>query len=247
MIVFAATCNRQNYFGKYLKDFIHIYMINNRSQIVAIVDSGIGGVSILKQLIKKYKSGNFIYFADNLNMPYGNKSKKWLTNRMDEIIYTLKRKYHADQIIIACNTASSCIGKNQYNNVIPMEFDKTLTYFATNLTKQNMKDLNVVADKTLAQQIENNIFNEKNLDIIIKEHVFINNLNKINKFVLGCTHYELVKPIFEKHCPNSFVINNSSLIINSIKIEEGFGYNISIVLTKKDLDFENKILKLLKI
>ena len=43
-----------------------------KPKVIAIIDSGIGGVSVLKQLTNKHGGGNFIYFADNLYMPYGN-------------------------------------------------------------------------------------------------------------------------------------------------------------------------------
>ena len=45
------------------------------SNSIAIIDSGIGGISVLKALINKFGTGNYIYYADNLYMPYGNKSK----------------------------------------------------------------------------------------------------------------------------------------------------------------------------
>ena len=84
-------------------------MLKGKNPTIAIVDSGIGGVSVLKQLIAKYNGGNFIYFADNLYMPYGNKNKIWLKNRIEEIIGILQDRYNVDYIIIACNTASSVL------------------------------------------------------------------------------------------------------------------------------------------
>ena len=68
-------------------------MLNCQNPTIAIVDSGIGGVSILRQLIAKHNAGNFIYYADNLNMPYGNKKQKWIKHRMDTIIKELQTKY----------------------------------------------------------------------------------------------------------------------------------------------------------
>ena len=87
-------------------------MKNDVCDTIAILDSGIGGISILKQLIKKYKAGNYIYFADNQFMPYGNKDKVFVKDRVNEIIEFLKTRYKANKIIIACNTASTCLYGN---------------------------------------------------------------------------------------------------------------------------------------
>ena len=43
---------------------------------IGIFDSGIGGISILEKLINSLPYENFIYLADNINCPYGDKSKK---------------------------------------------------------------------------------------------------------------------------------------------------------------------------
>ena len=67
-------------------------MLNQQNPTIAIIDSGIGGISILRQLIKRYKAGNYLYFADNLFMPYGNKTKVWLNKRIDSIIKELQNK-----------------------------------------------------------------------------------------------------------------------------------------------------------
>ena len=146
-------------------------MLNKLNPTIAVIDSGIGGVSILRQLIEKYKCGNFIYFADNLNMPYGNKSKLWVKNRMDQIISILQEKYKVDYIIIACNTASASIDVNNYKNVEVMQFNQNLTYFATELTKKNLNNIKVIADKNLAKEIEKNIFNARVLELTIKRHI----------------------------------------------------------------------------
>ena len=97
-------------------------MIFSKNDTVAIIDSGIGGVSVLNIIIKKYKAGNYIYFADNEFMPYGNKTKQQISNRINKIIKYLKDNYNATKFIIACNTASSCI--NSTDSIFCMNFNK---------------------------------------------------------------------------------------------------------------------------
>lgn len=221
-------------------------MSNCQNPTIAIVDSGIGGVSVLRQLIEKYNAGNYIYYADNLYMPYGNKNQKWLKSRMDTIINELQNNYKVDYIIIACNTASANIEAEKYRNVIIMSFENNLNYFATKLTQKSLKGKNVIADRTLAKLIENNIFHNQKLNIIIKKHIEKHGLNKLNSFVLGCTHYELVKTIFEKYCPNTKIINNSYFVLNEINfVNLQKELNVVVMLSKQNEKLKEKILMLI--
>ncbi|MBQ9795865.1 MAG: hypothetical protein IJW36_02785 [Clostridia bacterium] len=222
-------------------------MFKSLNPTIAIIDSGIGGVSILKQLISKFNGGNYIYFADNLHMPYGNKNKAWLTKRVKTLIRCLQVKYNADYVIVGCNTASTVVKAQEFKNVKTMEFRSGYVYFATKLTQKNIKNLNVIADYSLAQQIEKFILNEKKLQMLVKRHIKQHNLMCETEFVLGCTHYELVKALFEKYCPKSTVISNSSFIVNSIDLNiKSEETNVVTILSKKDDDLNNKILKILR-
>ena len=221
-------------------------MLNQQNPTIAIIDSGIGGISILRQLIKRYKAGNYLYYADNLFMPYGNKTKIWLSKRIDFIIKELQNKYRVDYIIIACNTASASIDVSKYKNLYTMSFNKKYTYLATRLTKQNMSELDVIADNNLAKQIDKHIRNTSNIKNIIKHHIKKYNLNKIKNLVLGCTHYELVEDLFKKYCPNTNIIKNSSFMIKNLKFDiKSDEINIKILLSKKDENYEVKIRNLL--
>jgi uncharacterized cofD-like protein len=75
-------------------------MYLSKNSTIAVFDSGIGGISILKQLIQKFGCGNYIYYADNLYMPYGSKSKNFIKHRVDTIIDKLNNEYNADLIIM---------------------------------------------------------------------------------------------------------------------------------------------------
>ena len=222
-------------------------MQNCKNQIIAVIDSGIGGVSVLKELIRKYGAGNYIYFADNLFMPYGNKNNAWLEKRVNYIINLLKNSYNVDYIIVACNTASSVINKAKYKNVYTMVFQENKTYFATELTKKNLLNYNVISSKTLAKNIEKYIFNEKDMNRIIKNTINKYKLNSLDELILGCTHYELATPLFEKFCSNTTIINNSSFLLEEIKFNIYTNeLNVAILLSRKSNYMENKILRLIK-
>jgi len=223
-------------------------MINSKNPTIALIDSGVGGVAVIKKLINQYKAGNYIYFADNFNMPYGNKSKKWLKKRIGLIIEEINSNYKPDLIIIACNTASTCINANEYSNVHIMKFNPKEIFFATKLTKNNLPSIQIIADSNLASNIEKNIFNASKIDRIIKYHTKRYGLNTLNSFTLGCTHYELVKDKFEKYCPNSIITCNSENLLNEFKLNivTDNELNIIVNLSKQDYLLERKILKILE-
>lgn len=221
-------------------------MANCENLTIAIVDSGVGGVSVLRQLINKYNAGNYIYFADNLNMPYGNKSSEWLKRRIKNIVDWLFSYYKVDLVIIACNTASTVTENTP--NVITMTFDDNYTYLATKLTKKNLPNLDIVEDNSLAKAIEMNILDKKKLKQVIQKHIKRYSLQKYPCLVLGCTHYELVISDFQKLCPSTRFINNSTFVIDNINLppDKSEEVNIIIELSKKDLSLENKINKLIR-
>ena len=73
---------------------------------IGIFDSGLGGLTVLKNLKKKYPSESFIYIGDLAYLPYGNKSKHVIIERSKKIVeFFINQKVKS--IIIACNSASS--------------------------------------------------------------------------------------------------------------------------------------------
>ena len=220
-------------------------MLQKLEPTIAIIDSGIGGLSVLNQLIDRYHSGNYIYFADSLYMPYGNKTKQFIAQRVKNIIQFLKDKYNPDVIILACNTASSILKDEKIDNVVCMQFSKVYRYLATPLTKRILKGVDILADSTLARNIENNIFNREKLEKIIKKHIKKNKLDSLESLVLGCTHYELVAEIFEKYCPKTQIINNSKYILdNIIYSPQQDECNVEYILSKQSLKYCQKLMRL---
>ena len=73
---------------------------------IGIFDSGIGGVTVLKEIIKLMPNEKFIYFSDSKNNPYGDKKDSEIKTRCDEITKFLIEK-GCKSIVIACNTASA--------------------------------------------------------------------------------------------------------------------------------------------
>lgn len=80
-------------------------IISSKGQI-GIFDSGIGGVTVLKEILKILPNEKYIYYSDSKNNPYGDKTDKEILEICDNIVQQLIKK-NCKVIVIACNTASA--------------------------------------------------------------------------------------------------------------------------------------------
>lgn len=85
-----------------------LYFSKNNAPI-GIFDSGIGGLSILNVIRKILPNEHLIYYADNLYMPYGEKTNDFIKHRGTSIATWLVQKKSCKALVIACNTASAYI------------------------------------------------------------------------------------------------------------------------------------------
>ena len=72
---------------------------------IGIFDSGSGGLSVYREIVKLLPDQKYIYYSDNANCPYGEKGQEFIRKRSHEITDFLLGK-GADLIVIACNTAT---------------------------------------------------------------------------------------------------------------------------------------------
>lgn len=185
--------------------------------MIGIIDSGIGGVTIFREILKSIPKGHFIYYSDSINNPYGDKSKKEILDILDNVVIKLI-DMGCTIIVIACNTASS-IGvsylREKYRKILfiatepayKMVHDynpqgKTLV-MATRGTIESEKFLELyhkydnhntilLSCIGLAELIENNQDVRKYLNELLGKYKNIDNV------VLGCTHYPLIKSEIKK-------------------------------------------------
>ena len=177
---------------------------------IGIFDSGIGGITVLKEIVKVLPNYNYIYYSDSKNNPYGDKSDEEIISICDNVV-----KYLLDKgckiIVIACNTASAKAAtflRNKYKNIIfvaiepayKMVFDyaynDSTLVMATKATIESEK-FNMLYEKYnnhktillpcvgLADIIENGNNEEIKKYLIKKLGKY---KGKIKNVVLGCTH-----------------------------------------------------------
>ena len=186
-----------------------------REENIGIFDSGIGGVTVLREIIKVLPNENYIYYSDSKNNPYGDKTKEEIIERCEELFkFLLERNCKA--VVIACNTASAVASsylrekhKNipiiaiepAYKMVHDYSYDKETLVMATKGTIESEK-FNLLYHKYdnhkttllecvgLADVIEEG--NEDKIKNYLEENIG-EYKGKVENVVLGCTHYPLVQ------------------------------------------------------
>lgn len=227
---------------------------------IGMFDSGIGGLTVLKEFIKKYPNNHYIYYGDTKNLPYGTKEKEELLKLVKPII-SFFTKQKVDFIIIACGTISAnCFSELKKMTTIPI-YDiitptinylnhnnyKSLAIFATNRTidshifKDKLVDKDVLEIKTpeFVPMIENN-----KLDLSIIKNYCLQVFNH-DILILGCTHYPLLINELKKYLSIP-ILNMAIPLLNSIEISNDTNFKLELYFTKIDTNLINNIQKIIK-
>jgi len=221
---------------------------------IGMFDSGVGGLTVLKEFLKISPNNEYIYFGDTKRVPYGGKSKENIKLFSVEIIEFLI-KQNVDIIIAACNTVSAvCLNeiKDNYNIKIIGVIEPTVDY----ILKTNYKNIGIIGTKATVQSkvytkileknrintfnkacplfvpvIEENIQNDIILDSIVDLYLNEFSALDLNALVLACTHYPIIEGKIKKYLKNVDIINPAYQTAEYAK-----KYIIS-----NDFDSENKL------
>lgn len=178
---------------------------------IAVLDSGVGGLVLLKRLQKLLPYHDFLYFADNINVPYGNKTNEQIEGFVSEIMQKIVLT-KPKGVFVACNTATSlCVQKlqKQYPSIVidgilpdVTNLPKPCIVFCTNATANSKKIVGADKDTfvfpldSCADMIEKGCSDEQLKTYL--EQVFSGfNLYSFKSVFLGCTHYIHKKHVFE--------------------------------------------------
>ena len=73
---------------------------------IGVFDSGVGGLTVAREIIRQIPNEKIIYFGDTARVPYGSKSRETVTRFSEQIVRFL-RTFQVKTIVVACNTASA--------------------------------------------------------------------------------------------------------------------------------------------
>lgn len=190
---------------------------------IGLLDSGFGGLSVVKKVIEKLPNESTVFIGDNAHMPYGNKTKEAVINLTRKSIKFLLEK-DVKLIVIACNTATAAamdtmqkeveqqiIGVIQSGALAATRAtkNKKVAVVATNVTVNShayqkqikFRDPEIqvteLAAPKLAPLVEAQKDYATNLEVV-KESLAPLKGKDFDTLVLGCTHYPLIKKEFEE-------------------------------------------------
>lgn len=191
--------------------------------MIGIFDSGTGGLSVFREVRKLLPEEKYIYYSDNANCPYGEKSKEYITDRAREISSFLISQ-GADIIVVACNTATAA-AISSLRNEFPISFigmepavkpaaQKTRTgvvgVLATAGTLKASKyidtrekwaqDVKIVEHigQGFVELVENGILTGPEAEQVVERSVRPLIEAGADTIVLGCTHYPFLSDTIMK-------------------------------------------------
>ena len=198
---------------------------------IGLFDSGVGGLTVLKTLKKKYPNNDYIYYGDTLNVPYGDRTKEEiLTLSKNSIEFLISKK--VDIIIIACGTISAnCY--NELKNIYKIPIYDIISPTINFINDSDYQNIGLIATQgTINSHIFKNQINKKIYEIATPQLVPLieNNqlddiknilltylkdyINKIDLLILGCTHYPTLISYLKQILPSHIeLLDMSDLIV----------------------------------
>ena len=187
---------------------------------IAVFDSGMGGISVLKEMVRLMPNEDFIYYGDSKHAPYGTKSLEEVRRLTIEHITDLIENKQAKAIAVACNTATSAavrILREMYPAVplvgvepaikpavmacshprvlvmaTPMTLHEEKFHKLEDLYKEQA-DIYPLPCPGLMEFVEKGILEGEKLESFLKERIEPYLSEHITGIVLGCTHYPFVR------------------------------------------------------
>jgi len=223
---------------------------------IGVFDSGVGGLTVAKELIHQLPSENIIYFGDTARVPYGIKSKETVIRfSIENILFLLK--HDVKLICVACNTVSSFalpVIKNHFRipivgvispgvrEAVYATQNKRIGVIGTKGTiksrsyeleiKQLAPDVKVtaVACPLFVPFVEEGWLREDVVVDVAKRYLKPLKDAGVDTLILGCTHYPLLKPVIQK------IIGNNVTLIDSAK---QVAVEVKNILSREDLLSKN--------
>ncbi|VVP65011.1 Glutamate racemase [Pseudomonas fluorescens] len=201
--------------------FDEMQMLKSKRPIV-VVDSGVGGLTVVRELEKLIPNANILYLADNAWFPYGSKTGADVVQRVEKLLDGLCTKVEPEAIVVACNTASVAIVDHgaenlrhkcflvtpQINEAVDASKTKCIAFLATAGTLKSNHVIQSIARSrvnaavwpiatqtlvTLAEEmLAGGEVSFEDFEELICLYLTEEQRLSIDTVVLGCTHFPLL-------------------------------------------------------
>ncbi|HEY4513174.1 MAG TPA: glutamate racemase, partial [Candidatus Paceibacterota bacterium] len=212
---------------------------------IGVFDSGVGGLSVLKEIKKILPNENFVFLADQLYVPYGEKTKKQLIDRCVKITDFFIKNHDIKMMVVACNTAT-CGAINELRGkyafpivgTVPavkpaslMTKSGTIGVISTpstsksimlkNIIKEDCKGINIlnIGCKNLENAVEEGDLYSPKVKKLMQKYLKAVSESKADYLVLGCTHYPFLRePISKILRPGIKLLDSGGAIAKRTKV-----------------------------
>lgn len=211
------------------------------SRAIGVFDSGVGGLTVLKELQGQMKNENYIYIGDTANFPYGSKSKQKIIELCKKRIENLI-ELDVKLIVIACGTATSQ-ALNEMKKIFNIPIIGIINPTVKYLKEKNLKNVGIIAttgtirSKGWQKEIEKEIMDARieskacpllapmaeegwidNEIAKLTIHEYLKNIGNVDALILGCTHYPLFEQIIQSELgENVEIINTGKMVARKVK------------------------------
>ena len=218
--------------------------MQKRDLPIGVFDSGVGGASVLKELIKLLPCEDFLYLGDSGNAPYGTKTHEEILKLSENCAsYLIDKGIKA--LVVACNTATSvCIGelRNKYGSYMPIigiepalkpavesNDGAAVVVMATPLTLkenkfatlcENYKDRARIIPLPcpgLMELIEEGHISDSVTEEFLRELFQREGIENPDSVVLGCTHYPFAAAAIQRIFPDTRIYDGSEGTARQVK------------------------------
>lgn len=215
----------------------------SKNNPIGIFDSGVGGLTVVKEVMTLLPKENIVYFGDTARVPYGSKSKEIITKYSIQIMnFMMTQKVKS--VIIACGTVSSN-SYNQLKNTFDLHIIEVVEPGVNLcLATPNLKSVGVIGtEMTISSKAHETFIKQKNKEVKVyskacplfvplAEEGWTNNQvarltvktylselieQNIDALILGCTHYPLLKECIQKEVGTTIVINPAEAAAKNMK------------------------------
>ncbi|RTL04565.1 glutamate racemase [Candidatus Dependentiae bacterium] len=215
-------------------------IIDQHKRPIGVFDSGVGGLTVLKELQAHFPEEDFVYYADTLHVPYGNKTVEEVMLFSDMAVSWMIAHYNVKAVVIACHTSSACCAKllqQKYSipiiDTIQATVQAVMHHAPSSLlllgTKRTIKSkihqqalidagyvgsIFLQACPEFVPFIENGIVDGNEIEQYVKNYCL---LYEAESIVYGCTHYPFIEKVIKKVVgPNIMLINPALYIVNQV-------------------------------
>ena len=206
--------------------------MNKKHDYIAVFDSGVGGISVLRHLIRILPGERFVYFGDSANAPYGSRSTEEVRSLTLSAVDRLLSAYPLKALVIACNTATAAAVRDvraAHPELLVVGIEPALKVaadhfpggrvgvLATEVTLREEKfdtllhrfDEDVTIYKIpapgLVELVEAGKVDTPETEALLRK-VFAPYQGKLDAVVLGCTHYPFARAAISRVLGNHVVL-----------------------------------------